>query len=191
LNKAALKRLALELREEIDVGVHEAFDPYRLAELYGVDVMQLSDLGCSTDALAHFQVTRADVFSGALVPDGTGAVIVENDAHPLVRRRSTASHEMAHVVLEHPFTAGLVNERGCRLANREHEAEAAELGGELLLPFEAALVLARRDASEAEAADQFHVSVEVARWRLNGTGARRIAQRQRAAYERARRGSRR
>lgn len=182
MNKAALKRLAVEIREEIGIGVHDVFDPYKLAELYGIKVILLSSSGCSEEALHHFQVERPDVFSGALIPFGTGAIILENDLHSSVRRRSTCSHEVAHVVLEHPFTAALVNERGCRLANREHEKEAAELSGELLLPFEAAKTLALQNVSDQEAAKRFNVSVEFARWRLNSTGARKIAQRAKALY---------
>jgi hypothetical protein len=175
VNKAALKRLAIEVRSEVGVGIYEPFDPFQLAKLYGVAVYQLSSLECSPRALSHFQIHRPDVFSGALVPFGSGAVIIENDAHAPERRRSTGSHEMAHLVLEHPFTTTLVNERGCRMADGDHEKEAAELSGELLLPFEAAKALAHQDATDEEAAEQFEVSVEVARWRLNSTGARKIA----------------
>lgn len=182
MNKAALKRLALELRAEIDLGPFDVFDPYRLAALYGVGVYRLGGLGCSPAALVHLQVTRPEVFSGALVPVGTGAAIIENDAHSQSRRRSTAGHEIAHVALEHPFDATLVNERGCRTANADHEKEAAELGGELLLPFEAAKRLARRGATDQEAALQYGVSLEVARWRLHATGARKIAQRVHASH---------
>lgn len=186
MNKAWLKRLALELREEVGVDLEEALDPYLLAELYGVDVHRLSELECSPDALRHFQITRTEVFSGALIPLGTGAVILENDAHPVQRRRSTGGHEISHVVLEHPFATTLVNERGCRSACREHEAEATELSGELLLPFEAAKLLARRGATNEEAALQYGVSVDFARWRLDCTGARKIARRRAEAFRRAR-----
>ncbi len=184
MNKAQLKHLALELRQEIDLDPFEIFHPYRLTELYGIDVYQLCDLECSPEAMAHFQVTRSEVFSGALVPVGTGAVIIENDVHDPFRRRSTAAHEMAHVVLDHPFTATMVNERGCRTAEPEHEAEAAELGGELLLSFEAAKRLAWSKLSDEDAASQYGVSVEIARWRLNATGARKIAARARASQQR-------
>lgn len=175
--KAQAKRLAVELRGEIDLDIWEAFEPWILAELYGVDVYQLRDLDCSTEALEHLTVTNAGAFSGALIPMSPGAVILENDAHPLVRRRSTTSHEMAHVALEHRFSASLVSERGCRTADPEQEEEAAELGGELLLPFEAAKRLARRNASNEEAALQYGVSPAIARWRLDSTGARKIAAR--------------
>lgn len=180
MNKSGLKRLALELRQETQAGPYDRFDPYKLARLYGVDVYRLGDLDCSTKALEHFTVHRISVFSGALVPVGDGAVIIENDRHDPIRQRSTAAHEMAHVVLEHPFSATLVNERGCRTSDPKYEQEAAELGGELLLTFDAARRLAWQGATDEQAASQYHVSVYVARWRMNATGARKIAARSRA-----------
>ena len=45
--------------------------------------------------------------------------------------------------------------------------------------------LARRKATNEEVALQLGVSVEFARWRMDSTGARIIAQRQAAAYRRA------
>jgi hypothetical protein len=117
--------------------------PAALAELYGVSVLRLSELECSPAVLDHFLVARPQVFSGALIPlsDG-GTVILENDWHAPERRVSTASHEMAHVVLEHPFAAALADSSGCRVANRALEDEATELSGELLLPTDAAVKLA-------------------------------------------------
>lgn len=174
MNKAALKRLELELRAEIGLGSHGQFDPYLLAEQYGVDVYQLSEIACSAEALTHFQVTRPSTFSGALVPVGTGFVIIENDSHDAARRRATAAHEMAHVALGHPFETSLVNERGCRAANDEHEREATELGAEMLLPHDAARRLACRQVTDGEAAALFGVSLEISRWRMNA-GARQYA----------------
>jgi len=184
--KAEAKRLALELRAEIGITAQDPFDPWALAELYGIDVYQLGDSDCPAEALRHFTIERPEVFSGALVPLETGAVIIENDAHQPVRRRSTTCHEMAHVILEHRFAATLVNEHGCRLADRDQEAEATELAGEMLLPFSAATILARRKKSNEEASLQYAISVECARWRLDSTGARLIAERQAQAYRRSR-----
>jgi Zn-dependent peptidase ImmA (M78 family) len=180
VNKADLARRALELRQDIGLDAHAIFDPYKLAEEWGIDVFQLSDLDCSDAALQHLKFTRRSVFSGALVPFGTGAVILENDSHDPFRRRSTAAHEMAHVVLGHPFTATLVNEKGCRVSDKENEKEAAELGGELLLSAKAAKRLAWQEVSDADVAIRYGVSIEIARWRMQVTGARLIAQRARA-----------
>lgn len=181
MNKASLKRLALELRAEMGLGPHDRFDPYQLAAAYGVDIITLSTLDCSDEARRHFQVTHSERFSGALIPFAGGRVVIlENDSHSPLRRRSTVSHEMAHVVREHQFSARLVDDRGCRVSDRDQEDEAAELAGELLLPFEAARFLAIRGASDEDAAAHFDVSVHIASWRLNSTGARRIAQRRAA-----------
>jgi hypothetical protein len=61
-------------------------------------------------------------------------------------------HELAHIFGEHKFGTSLVNERGCRLADLLQEDEAAEIGSELLIPFEAAKQLARRKATNEEVA---------------------------------------
>ncbi|NNM45225.1 ImmA/IrrE family metallo-endopeptidase [Knoellia sp. DB2414S] len=155
----------------------DALDPWRLAELYGVRVVALGALPLDHSIREHFRSVRPQVFSGALLPHRNGAFIVENDAHPLARRRSTMGHEMAHVVGEHKFGTSLVNERGCRTADKVQEDEAAEISGELLIPFEAAKRLARQKATDTEVALRFGVSLELARWRMNATGARLIARR--------------
>ena len=182
INKAECKRLAAERRAEIGLGQMDALDPWKLAKLYGIEVIALSTLQVSKQAHDHFTVVRPEVFSGALIPIRNGAVIIENDTHPLARRRSTIGHELAHVFGEHKFGTSLVNERGCRLANQVQEDEAAEIGGELLIPFEAAKKLARRNATNEEVAIQFGVSTDLARWRMDATGARLIARRQASAY---------
>ncbi len=176
-NKAACKRLAAELRREIGLDLMQPLDPWQLADLYGIRVMSLSALPIDDEIRDYFTVERQDVFSGALVPFGSGAVIIENDSHPAVRRRSTMSHELAHVVGEHTFGTSLVNERGCRVADSVQEGEAAEIAGELLIPFEAAKLLARQNRTNEEVARRFGVSVDMARWRMDATGARLIAKR--------------
>lgn len=184
-SKAACKRLAAEVRAEIGLLPMDALDPWKLAEVYGVQVIRLSALPVRSEIREHLTVARQDLFSGALVPLGNGAVIVENDSHPPARRRSTMGHELAHIFGEHKFGTSLVNERGCRLADQLQEDEAAEIGGELLIPFDAARQLACQKATNEEVALQFGVSTDLARWRMDATGARLIAQRQAAAYRRA------
>lgn len=179
--KTKAKSLALELRAEIELGPFDPFDPWALAELYGVRVYSLSEIDCSQQALTHFTTLGAGAFSGALIPDADGLLAVENSSHALVRRRSTLSHEMAHVTLEHQFALTMVDARGCRLADGEQEEEAAELSGELLIPFVAARACAIRGESDQAVASHFKVSLDAARWRMNATGARKIAARA-AAY---------
>lgn len=56
MNKAELKREALEVRHEIGLSPFDALDPYRLATEYGIDVYQLSEIDsapCGAGALPH------------------------------------------------------------------------------------------------------------------------------------------
>ena len=185
MNKSQLRRLALDVRRELSLTAFDRCDPLALADLYGVQVLRLSELDCSTQARDHFRTVRPHVFSGALIPVNDGStVIIENDDHAPERRASTAGHEMAHVVLEHPFATALTDSTGCRLVNSALEDEATELSGELLLPTDAARRLALDGASDETAAHRFGVSVDFARWRLNATGARKIAARAHAKRRR-------
>ncbi|MFC8175272.1 MULTISPECIES: ImmA/IrrE family metallo-endopeptidase [unclassified Streptomyces] len=183
--KAEAKRLALEVREELGVTAHEPMDPYALAELYGIDVFTLhevaEDHSGAMAALRHFTEVRPDVFSAAVLCLGRRRVIVENSGHERPRRVSTLAHEMSHVLLEHEFTTLLrTSGRECRDSDHDQESEAAELSGELLLPFDAARRLAHNGVPDESVAARFGISTEFARWRMNATGARRIAQRARA-----------
>jgi hypothetical protein len=180
------KRLALEVRAEIGIGPYAPLDPTLVAKEYGIPVMAISKIsGCRLETVARLAEPGNAWFSAALVPCGTGMFIVENDAHALVRRRASLAHEMAHVLWEHEFTTVLVNGDGCRAVAPAVEAEADRLGGELLIPFKAALAAAHRGLSDEEVAAAFEVSVPYARMRMNLSGARKVAGRQRAARSRA------
>ncbi|MEU3603666.1 ImmA/IrrE family metallo-endopeptidase [Streptomyces sp. NPDC006798] len=187
--KAEAKRLALEVRGELGVTAHEAMDPYALAKLYGIEVFTLhevtEDRPFEAAALQHFTEVRPEVFSAAVLCLGRRRVIVENSGHQRPRRASTLAHEMSHILLEHEFTTLLrTSGRECRNSDRDQEDEAAELSGELLLPFDAARRLARDCVPDGDVATRFGISTEFARWRMNATGARLIAKRAKARTRR-------
>lgn len=176
--KAAAKRLALELRAEVGLNATDQFDPYQMAELYGIQVHQLSELDCSEEARSHFMDSNPRALSGALIPVGSKLAILDHDGHSLARRRATLSHEISHVVLEHHFlNSALLDSTGCRTSDPEQEEQATELSGELLVPFSAALAMARKGHDDATVASTMGVSIEFARWRMNASGARKIASR--------------
>jgi hypothetical protein len=190
-SRADLARLATEVRtDELGLTEFERFCPYRLAELYGIrvhPVTALAEVGCPPTTVDFFTRDRPDAWSAALVPVGTGHLILENDTHSPRRRRSNVAHELAHLLLEHEVEGILLVEgaRGCRTpVDRRREEEATELAGELLLPAPAARRAAARRRSDAQVAAEFGVSLAFARWRMNVTGARIIAGR--AAERRAR-----
>lgn len=175
--KAELRRLAAELRLEVGAGNDGVFDPFALAKLYGVTVMEMSTVA-SEESREYFGAAGYSKFSGAQIPVGPfGSVILVNDMHPMNRVRSTLGHELAHVVREHPHAARLVDENGCRTDNRVHEEEADFLSGELLLPTDVARKLAIRGMSAAAVADMYGISEPMARWRLNISGGHQIRRR--------------
>lgn len=183
--KSAARRLAAEVRAELGIGPLTPLDPYELAELYGIEVFDLTNPVLPRESVRYLTEVRPHVFSAALVPtQPSGAVIIENHVQPPRRRRSTMAHEMAHVLLEHPFGPTLTDENGCRAVAREIEEEAAELSGELLIPAEGARTAAFRGWSDRAVGNHFRVSVAMAQWRMNVTGARRIASRWRARADR-------
>lgn len=177
--KAEAKRLALELRAEVGLNATDQFDPYQMAALYGIQVHRLSELDCSEEARAHFMAANPSALSGALIPLGSRLAILDHDGHSIARRRATMSHEISHVVLEHHFSdSALLDSTGCRTSDSEQEAQATELSGELLVPFSAAVAMARRGYGDAKVASTMGVSLEFARWRMNASGARKIASRE-------------
>ena len=185
--KAEAKRLALEVRAELGLGSHEPLDPYGLAGLYGIPIFSLNELtahDCPPDAITYFTQVRQAAFSAALVPLGSARFIIENAVHADTRRRASIAHEMAHVILEHQFSTALLTFDGCRSVGREIEAEANQLGGELLIPYKAALSAARASWPDDQVAQYYGVSQAFAAMRMNPSGARKVAERQREAYER-------
>jgi hypothetical protein len=186
LSKAKISRRAIEIRK-VDLGLteYERLCPYELAREHGVAVYPLDELvaaGCPEESVSFFTTERPGAWSAALVPTGTGQFIVENTAHLLRRRRSNIAHEMAHLLLEHEFDRILFSTDnkggGCRNpASRDMESEAAELGAELLLPLPAARQAAKQNKTDEEVAELYDVSVQLAAWRMNATGARIFAQR--------------
>ncbi|MFE1198642.1 ImmA/IrrE family metallo-endopeptidase [Streptomyces olivaceoviridis] len=179
--KKALQDLALEVRREIGAGPHGQLDLDRLTDEYGIPVYAIRDLsgsGCSPEALEHFTLRRPEAWSAALVPAGTARFIVENCAHTLQRRRSNVAHEMSHLLLEHDFEGILFSDGGCRELGPEmavKERQASDLSGELLIPTSAAITAALSKKSDDEVAEQFNVSTRFAAWRMNASGARKIA----------------
>lgn len=180
--KAEAKRLALDVRCELGLTAFVAIDPYALAELYGVEVYTLANLESPSEAVEYFTTDGVERFSAALVPLATGCFIIENHMHDLLRRRSTMAHEISHVLLEHEFRLLLATDNGCRSSSSVIEGEAAELSGELLIPYEAAKQAAFRGLTDQEVATCFNVSEPMARWRMNASGARKIATRARKRF---------
>jgi Zn-dependent peptidase ImmA (M78 family) len=95
-----------------------------------------------------------------------------NDRHSKRRQASDLAHELAHALQQHPPGQAL-NQYGCRIWPKEAEAEADWLAPALLVSEEAAVSIVRRGLQLSEAAEEYGVSEDLMRFRLNMTGANR------------------
>lgn len=170
---------ALEVRRDLGLSPTARLDPLLLLMDLDVPVMTLTALASASeyddlaDAVRYLQQVDTSAMSAATILFGTKRVIIHNDGHPTPRQFSNLAHEAAHALLLHdPHPA--LDAFGCRHWNGDAEAEADFLGGCLLVPGTAARRAAKSGLSEAHLAQRFGVSEQMARWRLNMSGARRI-----------------
>jgi hypothetical protein len=180
---AEADRLAAAVRTELGLGVHDRFDPHRLAAEYGVPVASISDLvaeGANPASIHQLTVADKTCFSAGTVIAGTARLIIFNPVHSDGRRANSVSHELAHLLLEH--TPGpAIGPGGCRVWDADMEAEADQLAAIILVPRDAALACARVGLPHAIGAARFGVSTDLMRWRTDHSGATRQA---RAAAQR-------
>ncbi len=176
--QAAAERLGAAIRAEIGLGLHDRLDPRQLADEYGVPVAPITDLiaeGASAASIRQLIAVDRGCFSAATVIAGSGRLIVFNPAHADGRLANSLTHELAHLLLEHPFGPA-IGPGGCRVWDRELEAEADVLAATLLVPREAALACARAGLPHGVGAAHFGVSSDLMRWRTDHSGATRQAQ---------------
>jgi hypothetical protein len=178
--KTKAKNLALEVRDEVGIGPHDPLDVYALTDLYGLRVIDLSQLrafGGSSESLDYFLNDGSQSFSAALVPVGGAHLIIVNDRHVPVRQKSSMAHELAHVLLEHDFPGSFCTDGRCRAYDGEAEEQAHLLGGELLIPTTEAHRLAAYRVSDRDVAQKHGVSERFAKMRMDASGGRLIAHR--------------
>lgn len=173
--KTLSERLAAEVRDELGVHGHAPFDPFAYAaEILRIPCEPFSALsqdGCSEETLAHLAGAGRQDFSAGTFYLGTRRLILFNEHNSTARRNSDVAHELAHVLCEHEPGPAL-GTGGCRVWDQVQEDEASWLSGVLLVPRAAALRVARRRTPVEQAALDYHVSVDLMKWRLNKSGAR-------------------
>jgi len=170
-----MREVAQEERAALGLRANAPFDPYALAEEHGIDVYTLSSLaefGMGTEVLNHFTAVDSSAWSAALVPLGTARVIIENESHSVVRRRSNIAHELGHHLLEHPFDNVIFGEDHKRQFNEQQEKQATYMAGELLIPLTAAQRMAYDDWDNARVAAAYGVSMRFAQMQMKGQRVR-------------------
>ena len=175
--KSEANAIAREVRTELSLSRTSPLDVWRLAEYLEISVVPLSTLhSAAPEAARLFLNGGQELFSGVTVFRGPRRTIVFNDAHASGRQANDVGHELSHGLLLHT-PAAAVDGRGCRVWDRDAEAEANWLSGALLVPEEAALHIVRRGLSTREAAARYGVTPKMIQYRLNVTAARKRVRR--------------
>ena len=175
--KTEAKWIAKQIRYELGIGMTAPLDPWELAGLLDIPVFRLSELRNAADrAYQYFSKVEPEVFSAVTVFYGNRRVIVHNDIHSPGRQASNVCHELAHGLLLHMPTPTF-DDQGCRYWSKEIEDEANWLSGILLVPDEAAITIVKNGIDLDKAAVYYGVSVQMMRFRINVSGARRRVKR--------------
>jgi Zn-dependent peptidase ImmA (M78 family) len=169
--KAEAEKIAQLVRAELGLGPLDPLDCFALAEAWGIPVVSLGELreNGANDRSVRRLLSEDAGFSATTVVLGTKRLIVYNPRQPPGRSASSLSHELSHLILEHE-AAPAIGVGGCRHWDGVQEAEADWLGAAMLVPRESALEWIRQNDNLEEGAQNFGVSVELFRWRVNHTG---------------------
>ena len=171
--------LATKVRSRLGVSLYERLDVRQLAVVYGLSIVSFDQLSSVSEAVHYFTETHTRQLSGFVAQVDSQQVILINPAHCDERTASTITHEVSHCILCHESKLRLTGEQACLSGDPDQEDEASWLGGELLLPREAARRLVFRRVDEVDAAAMFGVSIEMVRWRMNICGGRQMQRRAR------------
>ncbi len=160
----------MRVRTELGLSESDAVDPRDVAVQMGVSVVSADELVPRKD-LEELERLQAYAFSAATFKVQERHIIVVNPIRTVARQNSDVAHELAHLILKHELSevrdlAGTPF-RTCR---PDEELQATTFGGTLLLPRPLLVSAAKRRASIEDIADQYDVTVEMARFRYNTTG---------------------
>jgi Zn-dependent peptidase ImmA (M78 family) len=180
--KSEAERVADRIRSVLGLDASDSLDPEAVAAYLGARVVAADTL-VARAKLRQLKAIQDDAFSAVTfkLPDSR-VVVVYNPLQKPARRRSDIAHELSHLILKHETrTVEMIAGHSLFTCNPEQEAEADWLAGCLLLPRPLLLAAARSGMSAAEVADANGVTLSMARYRLNASGAMLQARRGRGA----------
>ena len=175
--KTRANTIALGLRKQLELSKTAPLDPRDVFQRLSVQIVPLSEFRRACPLPTQGLLSHSGGFSAMLLPVGQGKrIVIHNDSHSSRRQVSNLAHELAHVLLAHPSEIVCMGDLA-RRADSLVEAEAAYLGGCILVPNEAAYRIAFSDADSQTAAETYGVSEEMITYRLRMSGALKRARR--------------
>lgn len=170
--RARCERIAVDLRYEAGRRPTEPLPAQVILDRLEIGVITPDQIPRITSEQADL-LNNADDWFGALLPFQPPQILVHPHQSP-ARLQSTLMHEIAHVILEHPFIG--FNNRGLPSRDVCCEMEATHLGGCMQLPRLAVRWVVDRGMTVEQTAVHFGASVEMVRYRANITLPKDIRQ---------------
>ncbi len=171
--KAEAERLAAQVRTEMGLGPYKSMDTTALARQVGAQLRTADEL-TSLTKLEELEALQPGAFSACTFDLGTRKVIVVSPLATDERRRSDASHEASHLLLDHKVRE--VEQLGgfsFFTCDPDEEQEANWLAGCLLLPRDLLVRSLKHGLDAAAIAEANAVSIQMANFRLRATGVER------------------
>jgi Zn-dependent peptidase ImmA (M78 family) len=179
--KAEAERRAMALWSQAGSNTANALDLEVVAGLLDARIV-LADTLVPRARLEELEEVQSYAFSACTFIVRDHPVVVLNPLRPPGRQRADAAHELSHIVLRHQMRVPeKVGSFTFFTGNADQEDEANWLAGCLLLPRQAVLRAAHTGMNAELIASHYQTTIEMARFRLNATGAAIQAQRGRAA----------
>ena len=172
--KAWAERTAVAVRRELDLAPVDPLDPRQLAERLGVLLVNPRDFpDLPRDIVAQLLVRDATGWSAATLLVLDNPMVIYNPTHSPGRQASNIVHELAHIMLKHEPAKVIFSQdeqMATRTFDKRQEDEANWLGWTLLLPRDALVAARRRRMARTKIAQEYGVSANLVRYRLQVTG---------------------
>ena len=179
--KAGANRVAVGLRRQMGLSASSPINLHTLLEKLGIAAAPLTAFEAQCPGqVAELNTVGGGGFSALLLSTGDGGrMILYNDTHGIGRQNSNLAHEISHALLAHSpeIVSGCSS---CRDFDQDVENEASFLAGCILVPNDAAWLIARSKMDLDLAQERYGVSRRMLDYRLNVSGARRRLARLRA-----------
>lgn len=167
----ALKLRSLDTKQPSDAQI---YDPWVLAPLVQLHVMECSYQGLSAEETSYLQSLTKDWSGGVLatpLEDGR-RVCMLNPMHPVRRNKVTLMEEISHCFLDHKPTKIIVRAGlGVRDYDKAIEQEAYGVGAAVLIPWRLFYPLLNAGRSIEELSNSFDVTPQLIQYRIKTCGA--------------------
>lgn len=169
--KADAERRAVALWDQLSAPLTEPLDIDECASVLGARIV-LADQFVPLARLNELERAQPWAFSACTFEVRGSPVIVVNPLRGPGRRRADCAHELAHIVLRHEMRVPeRVGDYVFFTGNPDQEDEATWMAGALLLPRQAVLKAVVRGMDASALAEHYGTTEEMARFRINATGA--------------------